>query len=97
MSKMQLTKQITKIVVKHIVGYSVAGTVVSLIHNNTTTYTTGQKVQLYIGAAAVGAMTAEAAEEYTGKVIDDVFAIFEKSEPEPDETEQKETTEESPN
>lgn len=97
MSKMQLTKKITKTVVSYGVKYCVSGTIITLVHYNTPTFSKSQKAQLYVGAAVVGWMVSDAAADYVSQEIDDIFAIFEKSETETDDTEQEETPEESPN
>lgn len=63
-------------IVANLAAGCVSATVVSLIHQNTTTYNKRQTVQLYIGAYVVGAMFADKAEEYvTAKVAPTFDAI----------------------
>lgn len=65
-----------KTVVGLVVGISVSGTIVTIIHQNTQTFTTPQKVKLYIGAATVGSMVAKAAQKHISDEIDEVVEIF---------------------
>jgi hypothetical protein len=68
-----ITKKITTLVI----GTSVSGTVVTLIHANTPTFKTSQKAKLYIGAAVLGMMITEKAEEWTDKKVDAIFDWYE--------------------
>lgn len=58
---------------KFVVGKSVSGVIVTIVHQNTETFTKSQKIQLYVGAYVIGAMVADAAEDYIDKRIDDVL------------------------
>jgi hypothetical protein len=68
-----------KRVAKFVTTRTVSGTVVSLIHQNTTTYSVPQKVSLYIGAFLVGSMVADNAWDHTEKQIDDLTKAFKES------------------
>lgn len=60
-------------IVANIAAGAVSATVVSLIHQNTTTYNKRQTVQLYVGAYVVGAMVADKAEEYVTAKVQPTF------------------------
>lgn len=62
------SKIVTTIVARLAAG-AVSATVVSLIHQNTTTYSRGQAVQLYVGAAVIGAMVADKAAVYVSNEV----------------------------
>ena len=63
--------------VTFIVGGAVSATAVSLIHQNTTTYTKRQTAQLYIGAYVIGAMIADKAEEWAAAKVTPTFEALE--------------------
>jgi hypothetical protein len=68
LTKTLVAKKIAKIVV----GHSVSGVTITVLHNNCPVEKTHQKVQLYIGAAVIGALVAEKAEAWTDKQIDNI-------------------------
>jgi hypothetical protein len=73
MNKLAAAKSITKFVV----GKSVSGVVVTLIHNNTTTYSKSQTAQLYVGAYVMGAMVADQADNWITTQFDEMAEAWE--------------------
>jgi hypothetical protein len=65
--------KIAKSIVRRAATYTVSGVIVSLIHQNTTTYNTRQKVQLYVGAYILGAMVADKAADYVIEQYNDTI------------------------
>jgi hypothetical protein len=67
---------VTKFVTKAIVGTSVSGTLVTMIHQNTQYFNTTQKVKLYIGAAAMGMVVTDYVKDYADKKIDELIDLY---------------------
>ncbi len=65
-----------KIVTRNVVGLCTSATVGQALRNNVPTETKIQKIEVAIGAVAVGAMASEAAGQYTDRFIDDLAAAF---------------------
>lgn len=61
-----------KVIITNIVGASASFAVTRLLHANCPTYTTTDKVKLYIGAYAIGGIVAGKAVDYASEVFDDV-------------------------
>ena len=59
-----------KFVTRNVVGYSVSAVIVTFLHQNTQTFSTTDKVKLYVGAGAIGAILADAARDRVNKNID---------------------------
>ena len=72
MNKLNTVKIVTRIVV----GICTSATVGQALRNNVPTETKIQKIEVAIGSAAVGAMAAEAAGQYTDLFIDDLALAF---------------------
>lgn len=68
--------EVVKTIVKVIVKTSVAGTVITLVHANTPTYSKAQKVKLYIGAAAMGNMIGEKAADWAYEKLETLVATL---------------------
>lgn len=66
----------TKLVANLAAG-AVSSVVVSIIHQNTTTYTNTQKVKLYVGAYVIGAMVADKASDYVEAKVSPFFVALE--------------------
>jgi hypothetical protein len=69
--------KLATMIVSRLAAGAVSATVVSLIHQNTTTYSRGQAVQLYVGAAVVGAMVADKAADYVTTEVTPIFKAVE--------------------
>lgn len=91
-----------KAIITNIVGASASFAVTRLLHANCPTYTTTDKVKLYIGAYAIGGIVAGKAVDYASEVFDDVaksldLLLWVPVEPAPstpvDETDPADTTE----
>jgi len=67
---------ITKAVVRNIVGYTTSFTIANLIRRNLQTESTIETVEIYVGSVVVGAMIAESAQKYVDKEIDDLTAAW---------------------
>lgn len=65
-----------KLVTRTVVGLCTSATVGQALRNNVPTETKIQKIEVAIGAVAVGAMASEAAGQYTDRFIDDLAAAF---------------------
>lgn len=72
-SKARLATKITS----RLVAGAVSATVVSIIHQNTTTYSKAQAVKLYVGAAVLGAMAADKAAAYITDEYGEYFVRLE--------------------
>jgi hypothetical protein len=64
-----------KNIVKFVVGRSVSGVVVTVLHNNCPVEGKAQKAQLYIGAYVVGSMVADAAVDHVITEIDRIRGL----------------------
>lgn len=58
-------------VVRFVLSKCVSGTIITIIHQNTQTFSKSQKVQLYVGAYLVGGLVADQAWERAESAIDD--------------------------
>lgn len=63
--------------VANLAAGAVSSVVVSIIHQNTTTYNRGQKAKLYIGAYVLGAMAADKAAVYVEEQVATYFVAIE--------------------
>lgn len=72
MTKLEITKR----VVRTVVGVSTSFTVANALRNNVPTETKTQKVQVAIGSSAVGALASEAAGKHTDAFFDEIAAAF---------------------
>lgn len=68
--------EVTKKVVKYIVGISTGWTVGNIITNNTSPQKRRQKAEVFVGSTVIGAMVADQAEDYTDRKIDEFLAYF---------------------
>lgn len=70
---MHIERKHVKNTAKFVVGMSVSFVASNVLRNNTSQpENTFQKVQLKVGSAAIGAMVAELADEWTGKKVDQI-------------------------
>lgn len=72
MSKLDMTKKVVKI----IVGWSTAYTVGNVIANNVAPDNKFRKAEAVVGGVVVGSMVADAAEDHIDRKIDDLAALF---------------------
>lgn len=70
-------RKITKKIVTSMVGASASFAVSRLLHANCPTYNTTEKVKLYIGAYAIGAIVAGKASDYAAELYDDLSQLVE--------------------
>lgn len=78
--------QTAKKVVKFVSVKSVSATVVTIIHQNTETFSKSQKAQLYIGAFLVSNMVADQVWDHTEAKINDIIEAIRPKDEEPTET-----------
>lgn len=71
--------EITKMLVKSIVGISVGYTVSNLIVKNSPTTKTSQKLEVIIGSFIISALVKDQAADYTDKKFDALFAWYNDS------------------
>jgi hypothetical protein len=72
-----ITRDNVKTVVNFVVARSVSGVIVTALHQNVTTETRMQNLQLYIGAYVVGSMVADRAQDHVEKTIDQIATAIE--------------------
>ena len=69
--------KITSRLVANLAAGAVSSVVVSIIHQNTTTYSKTQTVKLYVGAYVMGAIAADKAADYVEEKLTPTFDMIE--------------------
>lgn len=85
---MSKTQTIVKWIVRNAVSLSASYVVVEALKNNVDPENKREKAQVYIGAAAIGALVNDAISDRTDKAVDDLFSVWT-----PEATENTEDTE----
>lgn len=78
----------TKWVARKVVGYSVAGVVITFLHQNVTAVTKAQRVQLYVGAFVIADMVVDQAKSWSDLKIDKIADAIHSARVEVDEKKQ---------
>lgn len=71
-TKIETAKKIAKLVVGTSVGYTVG----NIISHNTETEKRRHKAEAFVGGAVMGAMAADAAEDWTDRKIDEIVKAW---------------------